>query len=148
MGLIASSTSYFDNATTTGLTTTNLWQAGQAAGCAQYDSNGKLTSTSVLCINNGTTTAEIWIDSNRTDSYTATGALFTPFKTITAANTYVSATTYARATYHIAPGSYSEQSMTLPNIPLVIYGNNANIVVLNGASVVAVFCREYNAPRL
>lgn len=95
--------------------------------------NYTLTATSSLGI--GTTKTVIWIDSNRTDSYTADGSIFRPFKTITLANAGVAAAGYASAYYSIAPGTYSEQSMTLPNIPLVISGQGATVILLSGASV-------------
>lgn len=78
----------------------------------------------------------IWIDSNRTDTYTADGSILKPYTTITAANTAVGLAGYTAATYNLAPGTgYTEQSITMPNIPLVIYGNGSTIILLSGASV-------------
>lgn len=36
-------------ASSTNFTSTNIWEPGQSAGCAQYDANAKLTSTGVNC---------------------------------------------------------------------------------------------------
>ncbi|MBM3272122.1 helix-turn-helix domain-containing protein, partial [Candidatus Kaiserbacteria bacterium] len=37
------------NASTTNLSTASLWILGQAAGCAQFDANGRLTTTGISC---------------------------------------------------------------------------------------------------
>lgn len=82
-----------------------------------------------------TTTRVIWIDSNRTDTYSQDGSINRPFKTITAANAAVSSILWTSASYNITPGTRTEQGMTMPNIPLTIYGNGANIILLSGATV-------------
>lgn len=48
-GMMASTTSYFANSTTTLFTVSSLWMPGQSSGCAQFDSSAKLTSTGVNC---------------------------------------------------------------------------------------------------
>lgn len=80
---------------------------------------------------------DIWIDVNRTDTYTADGSIFKPYTTITAANAAVTSAGYTSAAYHIAPGTYPEQSMTFPSIPLVIQGKGASLVLLSGANACA-----------
>lgn len=82
-----------------------------------------------------TSTTQVYINSNRIDSYTADGTQLFPYKTITAANTAVVAAGLASAGYWIAPGTYAEQGQSFPNIPLVIQSNGATILALSGASV-------------
>lgn len=85
-----------------------------------------------------TTTTTIWIDANRTDTYTADGSIMRPFTTITAANAYVAAhAVITAATYEIAAGAatYAEQSQSFPSIPLVIHSNGATILAMSGGSV-------------
>lgn len=82
-----------------------------------------------------TSTNQIYINSARTDTYVANGTVAFPYKSITAANAAVSAAGLTNNAYYIAPGTYSEQTQTFPNTPLVIHGNGATILVLSGASV-------------
>lgn len=75
LGLFASSTSQFDNASTTFLTASNFWMPGQSAGCAQYDANGKLTSTGSTC----GSSSSIWpFTTGLTNFATSTQATTTP----------------------------------------------------------------------
>lgn len=68
---------------------------------------------------------DIYLDGNRTDSYTEDGTINRPFKTIAHALT-LSPTT--PITIHLAPATYTETTdLTLPNVPIVIYGNGATI---------------------
>jgi hypothetical protein len=75
-----------------------------------------------------------YIDGNRVDVYVEDGSISRPFKTFHAA---VAASTggvgYA---YVIAPGSYTEADpVTLPNVPIVIEGNDATITWTGGITV-------------
>ena len=68
----------------------------------------------------------IYIDGNRTDSYTPNGSMVMPYKTVHDA--IAAAAGYASAEINIAPGTYTETgNLTIPNIPLIVYGNNATI---------------------
>jgi hypothetical protein len=90
-----------------------------------YGNNGSILALA------GTSTV-IWIDSNRTDTYTANGSNLLPYKSLSAAITAINSSTYAAATLFIAPGTYIENNPTFPNIPLVVYGNGATIILGNG----------------
>jgi hypothetical protein len=75
-----------------------------------------------------------YIDGNRVDVYVEDGSISRPFKTFGAA---VAASTggvgYA---YVIAPGSYTETDpVTLPDVPIVIEGNDATITWSGGITV-------------
>lgn len=75
-----------------------------------------------------------YIDGNRVDVYVEDGSISRPFKTFHAA---VAASTggvgYA---YVIAPGSYSEADpVTLPDVPIVIEGNDATITWTGGITI-------------
>lgn len=73
---------------------------------------------------------DIYIDKNRTDAYVADGSIMRPFKTIAAAITALASSTATGFTIHIAHGIYNEgsSSLTLPNKPIVVYGNNASLI--------------------
>ena len=69
----------------------------------------------------------IYIDGNRTDSYTQKGTIAKPFKTLTAA---FSSITDLSKTYviNLAPGSYiEEEALNAPAVPIVVYGNRSVI---------------------
>lgn len=51
-------------ASTTNLTASNFWQIGQSAGCAQYDSNGKLSSTGANCGTGSAASSTLLSDNN------------------------------------------------------------------------------------
>lgn len=59
------------SASTTNLTASNLWLIGQSAGCAQFDTNAKLTSTGVNCGTGGTFTEPFWVYQNSAVSTTS-----------------------------------------------------------------------------
>ena len=79
-----------------------------------------------------TTTTRIWIDSNRTDSYTADGSIFHPYKTIGAAIQTVPATYEIEANRTGAP--YVESPMTF-TATSTIDGNQAAIVVTASGNI-------------
>ena len=67
----------------------------------------------------------VYIDMQRTDTYVEDGTISRPYKSMPAALASVS----KASVIHVAPGTYTVSGgMTLPNYPLVIYGNNATIV--------------------
>lgn len=89
------------------------------------DTTGKLVQDNGAVVSVPST--NIYIDGNRTDSYTPNGTLEKPYLTLHDAVTAISALTNAIA-IHLAPGTYVETTdVTLPNAPLVIYGNGATI---------------------
>lgn len=98
-------------------------------------SNANGTYSPTFGISVATTTTTIWLDGNRTDSYTANGTQQYPFKTISAANAAVVAAGYPSVTYYMAPGTYTQQSLTMPNIPMVIHADGSSIIMLSGAAV-------------
>jgi hypothetical protein len=70
----------------------------------------------------------IYIDGNRTDAYTPNGTIELPYLTLHDALAAAESAGYAKAVVNIAPGTYTETGdITLPNIPMVIYGNNSAI---------------------
>ena len=67
---------------------------------------------------------DIYVDSNRVDTYTANGTINKPYKTFSAA---VAAITQA-STLHLASGTYTEAAnVNLPNFNIVVYGNNSTL---------------------
>lgn len=89
-------------------------------------------------ITTSSSTAQIWIDVNRVDSYTADGSIINPYKSINAAITGAP-TAYGALAFHLAPGTYVENpggggNITFPNVPIVIHGNGATIVLGPGAT--------------
>lgn len=135
--------STLSNLTTNGLVTTS-------GGTGALGVTANSTNGFILAMSNGiptwiststsnalfTTKATIWIDSSRTDSYTADGTIQRPYTTVTAANSAVTTAGYTSATYNISPGtSYAEQSYSFPNIPLVIRGNGATLIMMSAASL-------------
>jgi hypothetical protein len=84
-------------------------------------------------------TTNFWIDGNYTGA-TTTGSIQYPFKTLTAAATFISASSsITSAVLNMTPilsnGAYTEQTLSMPNIPLIIHGNGATIIMLNGGNL-------------
>jgi len=78
------------------------------------------------------TSVDIYIDGNRVDEYTPDGSINRPFKTISSS---LSSITKA-SSLHIAASTYTEDSaVTLPNYPIVSYGNGSTITYTNGLTV-------------
>lgn len=79
-------------------------------------------------------TTTLYIDGNRVDTYTADGSISKPYKTIGAAVT--ASTGGVGYTYHISTGTYSEAgSISFPNVPIVIYGNDSTVTWSGGVTV-------------
>ena len=82
------------------------------------------------------TTTDIWVDSNRSDSYTEGGTIQYPFKSIQNACAYI--TTYlpgAPIALHLAPGAYSTAGdYSLPANQFYIYGEGSALVLGAAAS--------------
>lgn len=112
-------------ATSTTATSTFFGGVNVTGGCFAVNSGCMMASSS----------NSIYINSSRSDSYTANGTIAYPYKTISAANTAVVAAGIPNAVYYLAPSTYTEQSISFPNIPLVIQGQGATILVLSGATV-------------
>lgn len=75
---------------------------------------------------------EIWIDGTRTDNYVENGTIARPYKTINAAMSVVTTT----ACIHLAPTTYtSTNNLTLPNVPMVVYGNGAILISTNTITI-------------
>jgi hypothetical protein len=75
-----------------------------------------------------------YIDGNRVDIYVEDGSISRPFKTFGAA--VASSTGGVGYAYVIAPGSYTETNpITLPDVPIVIEGNDATITWGGGITV-------------
>lgn len=129
ISLSASSTAVFDQinvgSTTSGTMATSTF-FGHVNVTGNVFSNGVPIATP---------STFVYINSNRTDSYTSDGTEPRPYKSYTTANAAVISRGLTSAVYIVAPGTYSEQTMTLPSIPLVIYGNGATVIMLSGASL-------------
>jgi hypothetical protein len=80
---------------------------------------------------NGVTTS-IFLDCNRTDTYTAIGSPDRPFKTVAASLAYLIAEDTSGVAYY-ATGTYTTEggSVTLPDVSLVLHGNQS---VITGAT--------------
>lgn len=84
----------------------------------------------------GTSTALVEVDGRYNGFFGTDGSIFRPYRTLTAAAAGITASAFTSAAIDIVPGStYTEQSLTLPNIPLLIRGNGASIVMLSGPSL-------------
>jgi hypothetical protein len=70
-------------------------------------------------------TTDIYVDGNRTDSYTADGSINRPYKTLDAVFTVTPTTPIA---IHLAPATYTQTTdVTFPNVSIVIFGNNSTL---------------------
>jgi hypothetical protein len=75
-----------------------------------------------------------YIDGNRTDSYTADGTIMRPFKTVSAC--VASGLITAASVVYLAPATYTEaSSVTLPNYPLVVFGNGSTLSITGTATI-------------
>jgi hypothetical protein len=79
----------------------------------------------------------IFVDKNRTDSYTPDGTIGKPFQSIADAF----ATITKASAIVLAPGSYSEVGGAFPDFPLVIHGNGSTVTFSGAVSV----SRDYTA---
>lgn len=87
-----------------------------------------------------TATADVWVDGNRTDSYTETGSIGTPYKTISAAITGINALSYSNYRIHLVPATYVEGApLTFPNKVLLIDGGSSTLVVPSGVTFQNLF---------
>ena len=95
------------------------------------DTTGKLGKDSGYSVSSlalSVPSTDVYVDGNRVDSYTADGTIGRPYKTIHDAIAPYSAYTTPLA-FHIAPATtYTESGdLTLPNAPIVVYGNGSTI---------------------
>lgn len=75
-----------------------------------------------------------YIDGNRTDTYVPDGTQIRPFKSASAA--MAAATGSHGYAFHIAPGTYTEANpVVFPNVPIVIYGNDATVTWSGGVTI-------------
>jgi hypothetical protein len=73
-------------------------------------------------------TSEVWLNGSMPGAYVEDGSIGSPYKTLSALVTAKASVTTPTA-IHIAPGTYTESGdLTLPNAPIVIYGNGATLV--------------------
>lgn len=96
----------------------------------------QITATSIGLL----TTTSIYVDGNRTDTYTPTGTTAAPHKTITAALATVTQPTQIV----IATGTYTESATAFPAFPLVFFANNAQVTFTNALTIQSSF-RSYDA---
>jgi len=89
---------------------------------------------------NPTVGKEYFVDGSRTDSYTATGSIFAPFKTIATALTAINADSAIQQA--IDPATYALQARYILNVTPGIYSDNLTIgnvkylrINLNGAEI-------------
>jgi hypothetical protein len=74
----------------------------------------------------------LYIDGNRSDSYTADGTIGRPFKTISAAAAAIT----SNVCLNIAAGTYTEASaVTFPNYSIVVYGNGSSVTFSAGLTI-------------
>lgn len=98
--------------TTLGTITTGVWN-GTAIG-VNYGGMGGITT-------------DYYVDGNRADTYTSTGTISAPYKTIGAAMTAITSAAPAAFALHIAPATYVE-NVTVSAFPATIMGKGATIV--------------------
>ena len=120
--------------------TTNL--AGGSAGAQPYQTAANTTAF----VYPTTSKATFYVDGTRTDAYTADGTIERPFKTMDAAGAALAALVTAGGTgpyaLWVGPASYtSSAAVSLPAVPLVIYGNSATWtgaagITANGPTVI------------
>ena len=83
------------------------------------------------------TTATIYVDGNRSDTYTANGTTQYPFKTISAAVT--AGNTLAGAySIELAPATYTDASVSTISYPCVIEGHGSTYVINSGAGTLTL----------
>ena len=78
-------------------------------------------------------TRTIYVDANRVDSYTPTGSITFPFKPTAGINAIQNALTSIGTpggdiAIYLAPGTYVENSLTFPNVPVTLYGQGSTVV--------------------
>jgi hypothetical protein len=72
------------------------------------------------------TTQAIYVDCNRTDTYTANGSIQYPYKSLDAV---VAINPTSAIAIYMSPGTYTETSdVTFPNVPITIYGNGSSLI--------------------
>lgn len=85
-------------------------------------------------LSNIITNTIIWIDGNRVDTYTATGAINKPYKTVSAALSGFTPGAFTGVTFIFAPAAYTEASnVVFPSLATTIQGNNATLTINSGA---------------
>lgn len=104
-----------------------------------FDANGCLISSTTpssslasLTANSSQAVHVMFIDGNRTDTYTADGTITWPFKTFSAAAAAIDGDT----AIVVAPGAYTEASgLTFSNHKITVYGNQASLSVTGGITI-------------
>lgn len=140
--------------TTTALTVTgvkNALELGDANGnftafagssCSYgYISTGDIATGTMVCVP-ASSTDIIYVDGNRTDTYTQNGSYLYPFKTVSGALTAVQAvsSSYSGFAFILAPTTYVDGAPdTFPTQPFIIQGNEATLVEPSGATLPGSF---------
>jgi hypothetical protein len=85
------------------------------------------TVTILNNLSNSVSTTAIYIDGNRSDTYIEDGSMLYPYKTISNA-VVAHISDILPVSIYMSPATYIETSdVTLPNVPIVVYGNNSTI---------------------
>jgi hypothetical protein len=100
-----------------------------ASGTFALDSNNYQKVTPV--------TTTLYVDVSRTDSYTETGSIHYPYKTISAAMTAGNALAVAFC-LELAPGTYTDASVSTIAYPCVIHGKGSTYVINSGAGTLTL----------
>lgn len=94
---------------------------------ARFTDSGSFDVKSLKINGEDIVTNTVYIDGNRTDDYTENGNIFYPYKTL-ASFAVARASDTLPLSIHMAPATYIETAdITLPNVPLTVYGNNSTI---------------------
>jgi hypothetical protein len=94
---------------------------------ARFTNTGDFDVKSLKVNGDDIVTNTVYVDGNRTDEYTENGSMFYPYKTLAAFATARASDTLPLSV-HMAPATYTESAdITLPNVPLTVYGNNSTI---------------------
>lgn len=112
------------------LASTTNWASGNIA---------VVSSSNLLASFPASSTAVIYVDGNRTDSYTANGSFLFPQKTVSAAITQCNALATAGFTgcaFILSPDIYVDGAPdTFPNVPFYISGNESTLVEPSGVTM-------------
>jgi len=84
-----------------------------------------------------TTTTTVYIDGNRSDTYTEDGTIAKPFKKISSAVTYGNALS-APYTLNLAPGAYTDASVATISQSVIINGGGSSYTIGSGGGTLTI----------
>lgn len=116
------------------LASTTNWVSGNIA---------VVSSSNLVASYPASSTAVIYVDGNRTDSYTANGSFLFPQTTMSAAITQCNGLVtagYTACVFYLSPHTYVDGAPdTFPNVPFYISGNESTLVEPSGVTMPNAF---------